>query len=45
MPFIVVTGRGDEKVAVETMKEGALDYVMKDTGLLDLLPSVVRAGA
>lgn len=41
-PFIVVTGRGDEKVAVETMKEGALDYVMKDTGLLDLLPSVVK---
>jgi signal transduction histidine kinase len=24
------------------MKEGALDYVMKDTGLLDLLPSVVK---
>lgn len=42
VPFVVVTGRGDEKVAVETMKEGALDYVMKDTGLLDLLPSVVR---
>jgi len=42
VPFIVVTGRGDEKVAVETMKEGALDYVMKDTGLLDLLPSVVK---
>jgi signal transduction histidine kinase len=42
VPFVVVTGRGDEKVAVETMKEGALDYVMKDTGLLDLLPAVVR---
>lgn len=42
VPFVVVTGRGDEKVAVETMKEGALDYVMKDTGLLDLLPTVVR---
>jgi signal transduction histidine kinase len=42
VPFVVVTGRGDEKVAVETMKEGALDYVMKDTGLLDLLPSVVK---
>jgi signal transduction histidine kinase len=42
VPFIVVTGRGDEKVAVETMKEGALDYVMKDTGLLDLLATVVK---
>ncbi|HWL15151.1 MAG TPA: response regulator [Opitutus sp.] len=40
--FIVVTGQGDEKVAVEVMKEGALDYVMKDTALLDLLPAVVK---
>jgi len=42
VPFIVVTGQGDEKVAVDVMKRGARDYVMKDTGLLDLLPSVVR---
>src|SRR5688572_10001040 len=42
VPFIVVTGQGDEKVAVEVMKQGALDYVMKDTGLIDLLPAVVK---
>lgn len=42
VPFIVVTGQGDEKVAVQVMKQGALDYVMKDTGLLDLLPAVVK---
>ena len=42
VPFVVVTGQGDEKVAVEVMKQGALDYVMKDTGLLDLLPVVVK---
>jgi signal transduction histidine kinase len=42
VPFIVVTGQGDEKVAVKVMKQGALDYVMKDTGMLDLLPGVVR---
>ncbi|HVU36040.1 MAG TPA: PAS domain-containing protein [Opitutaceae bacterium] len=42
VPFLVVTGQGDEKVAVDVMKQGALDYVMKDTGLLDLLPGVVR---
>lgn len=42
VPFIVVTGQGDEKVAVEVMKQGALDYVMKDTALIDLLPSVVK---
>jgi signal transduction histidine kinase len=42
VPFIIVTGQGDEKVAVELMKQGALDYVMKDTALIDLLPSVVK---
>lgn len=42
VPFVIVTGQGDEKVAVEVMKQGALDYVMKDTGLIDLLPSVVE---
>ena len=42
VPFIVVTGQGNEKAAVEVMKRGALDYVMKDTGLLDLLPSIVK---
>jgi PAS domain S-box-containing protein len=42
VPFVVVTGQGDEKVAVEVMKQGALDYVMKNTALLDLLPEVVR---
>ncbi len=42
VPFVVVTGQGDEKVAVEVMKQGALDYVMKDTAMIDLLPTVVR---
>lgn len=42
VPFVVVTGQGDERVAVEVMKQGALDYVMKDAGLLELLPAVVK---
>jgi len=41
-PFIVVTGHGDERTAVDVMKQGALDYVMKDAGMLELLPSIVR---
>lgn len=41
-PFIVVTGHGDERSAVEVMKQGALDYVMKGTGMLELLPGIVR---
>lgn len=41
-PFIIVTGHGDERTAVDAMKQGALDYVMKDAGMLELLPSIVR---
>lgn len=40
-PFIVMTGHGDERLAVDMMKLGALDYVMKDVAFVDLLPSVV----
>lgn len=42
VPFVVVTGQGDEKVAVEVMKQGALDYVIKDARLLDMLPAVTQ---
>ncbi len=43
-PFVMVTGRSDEKVAVETMKSGALDYIVKDAGFLEnLLPTVRKA--
>jgi signal transduction histidine kinase len=42
VPFVVVTGQGDEKIAVEVMKQGALDYVIKDTRLLDVLPAVTQ---
>ncbi len=43
-PFIMVTGRGDEAVAVESMKAGALDYIVKDKDFLDnLLPTAKKA--
>lgn len=42
VPFIVITGQGDEHVAVELMKQGALDYLTKDTHLLEVLPAVVK---
>jgi PAS domain S-box-containing protein len=41
-PFVVMTGHGDEKVAVEMMKLGARDYLVKDADLGDVLPEVVR---
>jgi PAS domain S-box-containing protein len=40
-PFLVITGQGDERVAVEMMKRGALDYLVKDSQFLELLPAVV----
>jgi len=41
LPFIVVTASGNEKVAVELMKEGAYDYILKDVSYEDILPMVV----
>ncbi|MDO8802864.1 MAG: GAF domain-containing protein [Elusimicrobiota bacterium] len=43
-PFIMVTGRGDEAVAVASMKAGALDYIVKDAAFLgNLFPTVKKA--
>lgn len=43
-PFLMVTGRGDETVAVETMKAGASDYIIKNSDFLDnLLPAARKA--
>lgn len=41
-PVIIVTGYGDEKVAVNSMKSGAYDYVVKEQGYLKSLPNVLR---
>ena len=41
-PFVVVSGTIGEDVAVEMMKSGAMDYVMKDK-LFRLAPAVQRA--
>jgi PAS domain S-box-containing protein len=42
IPFIMMTGHGDEKIAVEIMKKGAYDYIIKDTNFLDVLPAVIK---
>lgn len=42
-PTIMVTGKGNEKIAVEAIKLGASDYIVKDAdlGYLELLPIVI----
>ncbi len=43
-PIIMVTGMADASIAVEAMKLGASDYIMKDTNVnyLELMPSVLE---
>ncbi len=43
VPVIILTGQGDEKVAVEAMKLGAADYLAKDVDgeYIEVLPSII----
>ncbi|MBI3244800.1 MAG: response regulator [Chloroflexi bacterium] len=40
-PAIMITGRGDERVAAKTVQAGAADYVIKTGNYLDTLPEVL----
>lgn len=40
-PFIMLTGSGDEKIAVKAMQEGAYNYVVKDESYLQVVPHVI----
>jgi len=42
LPFIAVTSSGSEKIAVELMKEGAYDYLVKDSSYESALPLVIQ---
>ncbi|ERP31073.1 hybrid sensor histidine kinase/response regulator [Chitinivibrio alkaliphilus] len=41
-PFIIMTGQGSEELAVEMMKCGARDYLVKDIDFLDRLPTAIE---
>jgi signal transduction histidine kinase len=40
-PIVMVTGQGDERIAVEAMKAGAADYVIKTSGYFASLPAAI----
>lgn len=42
VPVIMVTGQGDEKIAVEAMKRGAYDYIIKSQNYHQVLPSITH---
>jgi PAS domain S-box-containing protein len=42
VPVMMATGQGDERVAVEAMKAGAVDYVIKTAGYFATLPTAVE---
>lgn len=42
VPFIIMTGDGDERLAVEMMKKGAIDYIVKDLGFIEVLPAMLE---
>lgn len=43
-PFVLLTGNGSEEVAIDALKSGVDDYIIKDTngGYLKLLPAVTQ---
>ncbi|MBI3593859.1 MAG: diguanylate cyclase [Nitrospirae bacterium] len=42
IPVIMVTGQGDEKIAVESMKKGASEYIIKNKNYLETISIVVQ---
>jgi len=42
LPSILITGRGDESAAVQAMRLGAVDYIIKEHGYVSALPFVVE---
>ncbi len=39
IPYVIVTGTDDCKLALEMIKSGAADYIVKDSKFLEILPS------
>ena len=42
IPFMIITGHGDEMIAVEMMKLGAVEYIVKSIQFHEILPAKVK---
>jgi signal transduction histidine kinase/CheY-like chemotaxis protein len=42
IPVVMITGQGDESIAVQAMKLGARDYLVKSSDFFMLLPTVIQ---
>ncbi len=42
IPVIMITGQGNENIAIQAMKLGAWDYLVKTPDFFTLLPSVIK---
>ena len=42
VPVIMVTGQGDERVAVQAIRQGAVDYLIKSSDHLLTLPALIQ---
>ena len=42
LPVVIVTGTGSEEIAVEALKRGAADYVIKSTHSINHLPQTIH---
>ncbi len=42
VPVVIITGQGKEDIAIQALKLGAVDYVVKSSGYLHRLPAVLE---
>lgn len=42
IPFVIITGRSDITIAIDMMKMGAIDFVVKDENFNDIFPITVE---
>lgn len=42
LPILVTSGLSDQEIAIQSVQQGAQDYLLKGTAMLDVLPRAIR---